>query len=503
MNNRILIFIVAYNAEKTIAPVLSRIPILEGDFDVEILIIDDGSQDRTFETSLVEKNREILPYKISILVNPENQGYGGNQKIGYHYAIENDFDMVVLLHSDGQYAPEMMPEIIKPILNGEADAVFGSRFLDRGGALKGGMPLYKFVGNKILSKFQNIVLRSNLSEFHSGYRAYKVDALKSLPFSLNSQEYHFDTDIIIQLLNAGRTIKEIAIPTHYGDEVCNLNGPIYAWDVFCTTSMAWLQRLSLTYQRKFDVTPVGNTKYGPKLAFDSSHTTAIEKVPAGSTVLDLGCAAGYIATMLNKKDCRVTGIDFFPCDDTSMFERFIQADLDSGEFPMSLDGVDYILMLDVIEHLNNPEFFMERLEEAVGMAPDVQLIVTTGNIAFILNRLMMLFGQFNYAERGIMDRTHKRLFTFTSLRMLFEQYGFKVEEVAGSPGPFPLVFGDNFVGRGLVTINRWLMAISKGLFSYQIYMRVKPLPSLPWLLRSAMERSEEREKKKVGAAASA
>src|SRR6266508_3838502 len=156
---RLLIFIVAYNAEKTIAQVLGRIPhLLAEEYEVEVLVLDDSSQDRTFEESRGVRRGVALPFVLHVLFNPVNQGYGGNQKIGYHFAIEQGFDYVALLHGDGQYAPECLPDLVRPLRDGEADAVFGSRMFDPTGALRGGMPFYKFVGNRILSWFQNRML---------------------------------------------------------------------------------------------------------------------------------------------------------------------------------------------------------------------------------------------------------------------------------------------------------------------------------------------------------
>ena len=190
---RVLIFIVAYNAERTIESVLSRIPAsLSEDYDVEILAIDDSSRDHTFEIGHKIELAGALPFPLHVLFNPQNQGYGGNQKIGYHYAIKHEFDFVALVHGDGQYAPEALPELLRPLSDGMADAVFGSRMLNRGAALKGGMPHYKFFGNKILTWFQNLLLRTNFSEFHSGYRIYSVAALKKLPFDRNTDDFHFD-----------------------------------------------------------------------------------------------------------------------------------------------------------------------------------------------------------------------------------------------------------------------------------------------------------------------
>lgn len=178
-NQRLLVFIVAYNAERTIENVLQRIPHALADrYDVEVLIIDNSSQDGTFERGHAVKRAANLPFTLHVLFNPVNQGYGGNQKIGYHFAIAQGFDFVALVHGDGQYAPECLPDLVQPLADGEADAVFGSRMMTQGAALRGGMPYYKLIGNKILSWFESRMLRTNLTEFHSGYRIYSVAALK-------------------------------------------------------------------------------------------------------------------------------------------------------------------------------------------------------------------------------------------------------------------------------------------------------------------------------------
>src|SRR6185369_11916322 len=155
MRKRLLVFIVAYNAARTIQEVVRRLPRSLAQYDTEILIIDDSSHDATFEQAYDIERTGETPFPLTVLYNPVNQGYGGNQKIGFHYAIDKGFDMVALLHGDGQYAPECLPDLVQPLMRDEADAVFGSRMLTRFAALKGGMPLYKYVGNKILTKIQN------------------------------------------------------------------------------------------------------------------------------------------------------------------------------------------------------------------------------------------------------------------------------------------------------------------------------------------------------------
>jgi len=180
-SKRLLIFIVAYNAQTTIEKVLSRIPQSLHTENVEVLIIDDFSKDDTFRNGLRYQQRNSA-FKITVLRTPENQGYGGNQKLGYRYAIDNGFDIVALVHGDGQYAPEKLPALIAPLVEGDADAVFGSRMIDKRAARQGGMPLYKWVGNQILTAFQNRILGTSLSEFHTGYRLYSTSALSQIPF---------------------------------------------------------------------------------------------------------------------------------------------------------------------------------------------------------------------------------------------------------------------------------------------------------------------------------
>jgi glycosyltransferase involved in cell wall biosynthesis len=151
--------------------------------------------------------------------------------------LNHDIDVVVLLHGDGQYAPEYLPQMVQPIISGTADIVFGSRMMVRGNALKGGMPVYKFIGNKILTFWQNRMAGIRLSEWHSGYRAYSTRSLASTDFELNSDYFDFDTEIILQMIEANQRIVEIPIPTFYGDELSRVNGVKYGWRVAKHTAL--------------------------------------------------------------------------------------------------------------------------------------------------------------------------------------------------------------------------------------------------------------------------
>jgi glycosyltransferase involved in cell wall biosynthesis len=485
-----LIFVIAYCAESTLQSVLERVPAsLFADFDCEVLVVDDASEDGTFHIGS-EYRRANPSVRMTVLRNEHNQGYGGNQKVGYAYAIEEGFDFVAMVHGDGQYAPEELPRLIAPLKVAAADAVFGSRMMERFTALRGGMPLYKFVGNKVLTTLQNALLGTRLSEFHSGYRIYSVAILKRIPFNLNSNDFHFDTEIIIQLLNLGARIQELPIPTYYGNEICRVNGMKYARDVMFATVQNVAHRSGLLYQRRFDPTLHQNEHYDLKLGYASSHTFAIDAVPEGAHVLDVGAGPGQLARELVKKGCHVTLVDKYPPSVEHPNIDFVQQDLDS-ELRFQVTPHRVVLLLDMIEHLKDPEKFLQHLREQFDYEPR-KVILSTPNIAFFVQRLMLLFGQFNYGKAGILDRTHTRLFTFRAIQHLLRDEGFRIKAVRGVPVPFPKVFGDNVVGRGAVSLNLALIRLSKTLFSYQIFVEAESRPSVRFVLENSKQRSHAR-----------
>jgi glycosyltransferase involved in cell wall biosynthesis len=230
---KIGVLIVAFNAQETLTKVLDRIP---SDFIKQIdaiLVCDDASTDDTHKIGLSYQSKSQLP--LTIVRHEINLGYGGNQKTGYQWALEKNLDLVVLLHGDGQYAPEYLPQMVEPIVSGRADVVFGSRMITQGGARQGGMPLYKFVGNKILTTLQNRIAKVSLTEWHSGYRAYSVASLRKINFLKNSDYFDFDSQIILQMIGARQRIVEIEIPTFYGDEISRVNGIKYGIKILIHT----------------------------------------------------------------------------------------------------------------------------------------------------------------------------------------------------------------------------------------------------------------------------
>ncbi len=194
---------------------------------------------------------------------------------------------------------------------------------------------------------------------------------------------------------------------------------------------------------------------------------------------------------MKEKQCQVDGIDSFPLMDAGM-SAFYLHDLNAGLPALRYDEYDCVLMLDVIEHLAKPELYLEQLRSALSLRPSVEVFLSTANIGFLVTRFMLLIGQFNYGKRGILDLTHTRLFTFGSFERAVRQAGFDIIEKVGVPGPMPLALGDNALSSVLLKINQLLIHISRGMFSYQMFLRVRPQPSLELLLRTAQEQSKKR-----------
>lgn len=484
---RLLIFVVAYQAEATLKDVLDRVPrSILTDTETEVLIVDDASADRTFEIGR-EYTAAHPEFPLVVLRNEYNQGYGGNQKIGYAYASEHGFDFVVLLHGDGQYAPEEMGCLVQPLLDGKADAVFGSRMMTSGGALAGGMPMYKYLGNRVLTTMQNLLLGKRLSEYHSGYRAYRVSALDEIRYQLNTNDFHFDTQIILQLMNNDSRILEVPIPTYYGNEISRVNGLRYAMDVTRDTFANFVHGLGLFQQRRLDPAVTKKSPYRSKLTFTSPHSLAVDSVEEGSRVIDLGAGPGDVAEALVNRGCSVTVVDaILPSTGLDGVEVLVQDLNDPLEF--DTESYETIMMLDVIEHLADPEDFLERLRSQFDHEPKT-LILSTPNIAFGVQRLSLLFGQFNYGKTGILDRTHTRLFTFRTLRHMLRDAGFTIHVMRGVPAPFPLVAG-NRVGGVLLRLNELLIRVSKTLFSFQIFVVAESAPSVRYLVADARRSSK-------------
>lgn len=239
-DKKIIIILPAYNAEKTLEKTYNEIP-----FDIvdEVILVDDNSTDKTYELA---KRLQIK----NIIKHSENKGYGGNQKTCYNKALELGADIIVMLHPDYQYTPKLIHSMCYLIAHDLYDTVLGSRILGKG-ALLGGMPMYKYISNRVLTFFQNIMMSQKLSEYHTGYRAFSSRVLYDIPYSKNSNDFIFDNQMLAQICFLNFKIAEITCPTKYFEEASSINlkrSIVYGLGVVKTSCIYFLaKRLKINF----------------------------------------------------------------------------------------------------------------------------------------------------------------------------------------------------------------------------------------------------------------
>jgi glycosyltransferase involved in cell wall biosynthesis len=235
--HKIIAVLPAYNAERTLAATLADVPV--GSID-EVILVDDGSKDRTVQVA-----REM---GLTVIVHPENRGYGGNQKTCYREALARGADIVVMIHPDYQYDSRVIPHAVGIIELGICDVVLGSRVRSRQEALAGGMPVYKYLSNRVLTTVENVALGQNLGDFHSGFRVYRREVLERIPFERNSDDFVFDTQFLVQAVRLGFRLGDIPVPVRYFDEASSINfrrSVVYGLSTLGAVGVYWLDRLRL------------------------------------------------------------------------------------------------------------------------------------------------------------------------------------------------------------------------------------------------------------------
>jgi glycosyltransferase involved in cell wall biosynthesis len=430
---RVGVLVVAYNAAGTLAETLARLPESFTRIVDHVLVCDDASTDDTYAVGVQVQKSSVLP--ITVVRRERNLGYGGNQKAGYEWAIDHGLEIVVLLHADGQYAPEEIERLVAPLASGTADAVFGSRMMVRGQARAGGMPAYKYVGNRILTTFQNKLTGARLSEWHSGYRAYRVDALTDLPLASYSDGFDFDTEIILGLLAAEKRIVEVPIPTYYGDEICYVNGVAYAKDVSLDVVRHW------AVARGFGggVSSTETDTYALKEGY-GSHAVLLRwlRDRSPSRVLDAGCFDGRFADLARRQGHHVTGLDRHKLDGVAQrVDAFIEADLNDS-LPQTLyDEFDVVVAGDILEHVVEPHSLLADLVRTV--RPGGEILVSVPNFGHWYPRGRTALGKFDYDQRGPLDRGHLRFFTRDSIEALIANCGLTIMDRATVGTPFDML----------------------------------------------------------------
>lgn len=243
---RVVVVMPAYNAANTLRLTYHAIPLHRVD---SVILVDDGSTDETLAIA-----REL---NLEIFVHTRNLGYGANQKTCYTEALRDGAGIIVMLHPDYQYDPALLPELVAPIETGEADIVLGSRFL-HGSALKQGMPWWKYISNRFLTFAENLVLDLNLSEYHTGYRAYSRRVLEEVPFLLNSDKFVFDQEFLVQAAHLGFRIRETPVPAKYFAEASSagfFDSAVYGLSILVVLARFLFHRASIFRQKQFESFP--------------------------------------------------------------------------------------------------------------------------------------------------------------------------------------------------------------------------------------------------------
>jgi 2-polyprenyl-3-methyl-5-hydroxy-6-metoxy-1,4-benzoquinol methylase len=385
-------------------------------------------------------------------------------------AIRAGCDLIVTLRTDAGHVPESVARLLAPFADEEVACVIGSRLREHADTV----PFLHRLGLRLATGVQNQLLGSSLSDAHSSYRAYRASTLATLPFRNNSDDFVFETELVIQHLTDGKHIEEVAVPATRAPHT--QRGLLYGWRSFRTVIRALANRVHLVYHPKFDLEGA-KPSYRYKEAPTSLHQFVIRRhSQSGIKVADVGAGSASVSGSLHEAGANVTAIDHHRPDAEVPF-HYIEADLDQDFAERILASqrgpADKVLALDVIEHLMRPEHGIAEIHRI--LRPGGTLIASTANIAFLAIRLSLALGQFNYGKRGILDVTHTRLFTIRSFCRALEGEGFHIEKIRGFGPPIEDVIGDSTLLRGLDRIAGALARIWPSMFAYQFLVEATRL----------------------------
>jgi methionine biosynthesis protein MetW len=398
---------------------------------------------------------------------PRDAGFGGARKAAFEYAVRKRFDHVVFMRGDGIHPPEALPELVRPIHDDPNQMVFAYRLL-RMPRTPGGWKLFpNLVAHTLATGFQNRLLGLRLRDYHSGFRLYSMRAIERMPYQLNSDDPHFDMQLVIQCRVLGVPVCEVPVGPLWREYATNAAGLA---EVFRASRCAVDYRL-----HQLHVLRLGNyfvdegVRYTFKHSATGSHMQIVRTIEPDSRVLDLGCSQGLLARPLQEKGVRVTGVDIAPPSaPIDGLEQFFERDLDRElELPFGRD-FDYVVVSDVIEHLRNRTQLLRSARTF--LKEGGRLIISTPNIALWFYRLSLLVGRFEYGPRGVLDETHVHLFTRATFRREVEKAGFYILRERVTALPFEIVFESTGRSRLVRSLNHFYHRLARlwpTMFAYQ------------------------------------
>ncbi len=385
-------------------------------------------------------------------------GLGKIHKIVFEYSMRKGYDFVIVANSlQYRHLLEHRDELLNALQDNTA-------YLTSGDTVKTQIGLVDFIQRKVFKKQINLFPKICI---------YNTAYLQKIPYLYNSDDDSFVNEIAIQIVLSDfhfvEIIGDIKVKIPYRIKIKTLK-------VFLK---AYVHTLGIFYQNMFDIIQ-DNFQYSLKLGYASSHTYAIDAVEPNSKVIDIGAGPYGVGHELIKKNCTIVTVDQFDIPEQYKLSQHYVTKI-NADFAISIKEYDYILLLDIIEHLESPEDFIFNLSRQFSYKKQ-RLVLTTANISFFPVRMMLLLGYFNYGKSGILDKTHTRLFTFDSFKKLVTDARLNVLSVKGIPAPYPKAIGDNFISRALIAINLFFIKISKGFFSYQIYIEAETAPSVYYIV---------------------
>src|SRR5271157_2934835 len=461
-----LVVIGAYQGVEKLESVLARIPTDLLPLIHEITVFDPFDKEDPAEI-LDRLKRVNLWEKLTYCRIPRRYDYGENLKNCFDYALKKGFDYVAILRGDGLYDPACLPLFLYSAVVLGCPAVMGDRTQCQSTERPAWAGSLKAAGNRILSVLEELILATDLRDYHCGYKLIATRVLKRIPYGLNSMDYRFDLQLLIQIRCLGVPMCTVPVPDFHDPHMRFGEMVGYGLRAIGTSAGYRLHQLHLLRNARYFVDL--EETYTLKRNRYSSHMQILDSLEPGAQVLDIGCGQSLLAEEYAKRGMSVVGVDVVPPEKVSPFvKHYIPHDL---EMPLNLPyGRDFnsVILSDVIEHIKDRDGLMNSLRRH--LKSDGHLIASTGNVAIWFYRLSLLLGRFEYGPRGILDRTHVHLFTLDSFTRFFQQSGYTVLETRFTPIPFELVFSSTGRSALIERITRWYYYLSivwPRLFAYQ------------------------------------
>ena len=444
---------------------LGRIPEeLDDCFEEVVVMLDRPSRRAPFESDALLRGRRL---RLRFHRPPHDSGYGAARKDAFEYALLKGFDQVIVMCGDASHPPEALPQLVQQALRHPSRFVLARRPDEA-------RPFLAYRLSHRLSTFvQNRILGMRLSDYQTSFRVYPTEALRRIPFQLNSLGEQFDFEVLLQLRALGIPIHEELLPRGLGAERSR-DGGFVTDAAGCASAIGYrLHQMHVTRDGRYLVDH--EIHYTLKHSDTGSHVQIVSAIAPRSRVLDLGCSSGLLARPLREKDVQVTGVDAGPGDLLAKeLAEYYQRDL---ELPLELPFgrvFGYVVCADVIEHLRNRGQLLRGARRY--LKPDGRLIISTPNIALWFYRLSLLVGRFEYGPRGVLDETHVHLYTGSTFRREVENAGFDVLRQRVTALPFEVVFestGRSRFVRGLAIAYHWLARLWPSMFAYQYVLEAR------------------------------